>query len=251
MGKDAFSRKNLWGSTVKAVLIAGATPLLDFRKGGRLGTNEGYGSLILSNVLPFKDDNQIDLDVTQASISAGEPYVKVVEIESSDKPFVVTVAWTGPGAVLGTRSPMVTQLELAVKEESKQRDWSTEMNMDQTGNVKRFYIAEPTPGRYKITIKPSFVRDKQDFSLVVTGRFGSADRSSPLCCAGSSYPGLGSCVPLDTVICIIFVSIVLVILIIGAIMLSCRRSAAEKAASQYEKTAFNNLEQKRDDMYAL
>merc|ERR1712032_1035456 len=56
--KDAFSRKNLWGSTVKAVLIAGATPLLDFRKGGRLGTNEGYGSLILSNVLPFKDDNQ-------------------------------------------------------------------------------------------------------------------------------------------------------------------------------------------------
>ena len=62
---DGEFRKDLWGSTVKAVLIAGATPLTDVDVGGRLGTNEGYGSLILNNVLPFKDDNNIDLHVTQ------------------------------------------------------------------------------------------------------------------------------------------------------------------------------------------
>merc|ERR1739848_911452 len=52
---DGEFRKDLWGSTVKAVLIAGATPLTDADEGGRLGTSEGYGSLILNNVLPFKD----------------------------------------------------------------------------------------------------------------------------------------------------------------------------------------------------
>ena len=59
---------DLWGSTVKAILIAGSAPLTDVQSGGKLGTSEGYGSLILNNVLPFKDDNQIDLFVTQVSL---------------------------------------------------------------------------------------------------------------------------------------------------------------------------------------
>lgn len=67
--KDGEFAKDLWGSTVKAVLIAGATPLADAQKGGRLGTSEGYGSLILNRVLPFKDDNQIDLLVIQVDLS--------------------------------------------------------------------------------------------------------------------------------------------------------------------------------------
>lgn len=63
--KDGEFKQDLWGSTVKAVLIAGAAPLADTLTGGRFDTSEGYGSLILSKVLPFKDDNQIDLQVTQ------------------------------------------------------------------------------------------------------------------------------------------------------------------------------------------
>merc|ERR1712185_844472 len=110
---------------------------------------------------------------------------------------------------------------------------------EQTGTVKRFFITNPTPGNYKITVKPSFIRDEQTFSLVVTGRFSEKDRSSPTCCTGSAIPGLTGCLSLDEVICIVFVIIILAVLIIGIIVLSCRRKAAQKAAA--EKIAKNDV----------
>jgi len=231
MSKDGEFVKDLWGSTVKAVLIAGATPLADSQKGGRLGTSEGYGSLILNEVLPFKDDNQIDLLVIQKTVSQGKPYEQFVEIESDEKPLVVTLAWTGPEAVLGTQSPIVNQVELSIYEEVSQLEWSTETSMEQIGNVKRFYIPNPIPGRYRILVKPSFVTDEQDFSLVVTGRFTKKERSSPVCCAGWSYPGVGGCMSVDTIICIVFVVVIMVIGVLAALVLLCRKSAAEKEAA--------------------
>ena len=47
---------------------------------------------------------------------------------------MVTLAYTGPESVVGARSPIVNQLELSVHEETFQRDWSTEINTEQTGN---------------------------------------------------------------------------------------------------------------------
>jgi hypothetical protein len=228
---------DLWGSTVKAILIAGSAPLTDVQSGGKLGTSEGYGSLILNNVLPFKDDNQIDLAVTQDKISAGQPYERTIEIESGDKPLVVTLAWTGPESVVGALSPIVNQLELAVHEETFQRDWSTEIDTEQTGNVKRFYIPEPTPGKYRISIKPSFVKDEQEFSLVITGRFAEKERSSPLCCSGTAFPGIGGCITLDMILCVVFVAVLLLIGIIGVIVMAARRGNAAKEEEEEKKEA--------------
>ena len=70
----------------------------------------------------------------QGTVSAGQPYEHFVDIDSNDKPLVVTLAWTGPPAVLGTQSPIVNQLELNLHEQVFQRDWSTEANMAQSGN---------------------------------------------------------------------------------------------------------------------
>jgi len=243
---DGEFREDLLGSTVKAVLIAGAAPLSDQRSGGALGTSEGYGSLVLANVLPFSDDNQIDLDVTQSTISMGQPYEHVIAIESDEKPLVVTLVWTDPPAALGTRSPMVNNLELLVHEDTLQREWTTELNMEQTGTVKRFFITNPTPGNYKITVKPSFVRDEQAFSLVVTGRFSEKDRSSPTCCTGSAIPGVTGCLTLDTLICIIFVAFIVVVILLAIIVLSCRRKAAQKKMAQND-----SRREQKDELHPL
>ena len=98
--------------------------------------------------------------------------------------------------------------------------------------MKRFHIPEPIPGRYRILVKPSFVTDEQDFSLVVTGRFAKKERSSPLCCARGSLPGAGGCLSVDAIICIIFVVVILVVVALSALVLLCHRSNAKKAAAE-------------------
>merc|ERR1712226_1302538 len=202
---DGQFREDLWGSTVKAILIAGSTPLVDQQKGGQLGTNEGYGSLILNRVLPFEDDDQIDLFVAQETISMGSTWEHSVEVASNEEPLVVTVVWTDPPAALGAFDPVVNKLELSMLEEAHQRQFSADVDNAQNGNVKRFYVPSPTEGKYSISVKPSFVVDEQSFSVVITGRFSDRDRSSPLCCSGATLEGIGGCITVDTIICIVFV----------------------------------------------
>ena len=190
----------------------------------------------------------------QDTVSAGKPYEQFIEVESDEEPLVVTLAWTGPEAALGTQTPIVNQVELNIFEEVSQLEWSTETSMEQIGNglwyiaslafrvsllsfltcaraVKRFYIPDPIPGRYRILVKPSFVTDEQDVSLVVTGRFSKKERTSPVCCAGWSYQAIGGCITLDAIICIVFVAAIVVIGVIAALALLGRKSAAKKEAS--------------------
>ena len=103
--------------------------------------------------------------------------------------------------------------------------------------VKRFYILEPTPGKYRISIQPSFVRDEQEFSLVITGRFADKERSSPLCCSGTAFPGIGGCITLDMILCVVFVAVLLLISIIGVIVMSVRRGNAAKEEEEEKKEA--------------
>ena len=78
----------------------------------------------------------------QDKVSPGKPYEQFIQIESDEKPLVVTLTWTDPAAVLGTQSPIVNQVELSIFEEVSQLEWSTETNMDQIGNGS-WYIACP------------------------------------------------------------------------------------------------------------
>lgn len=216
VGNDLSLKSNLWGSTVKAVLIAGSFPVD--------GSNprQGFGGVILRNVLPFENDNSIDLQVYQETVSNNVEIMKTVSVQASDEPLIVSLAWTDPPAALGARNVVINQLELEVTYITNGKTWST-IAVPQPGNAKRVRIAKPGAGTYTVSVKGAFVIDTQKFSLVITGILESTDRTEPLCCAVASFPGVGGCLSLDAVICIIFAAIIVVVLIVAGLYLCCRQ----------------------------
>merc|ERR1712216_991847 len=132
------------------------------------------------------------------------------------------------------------QMELVVESTETSQIWST-LVTPQPGNVKRLFISQPDEGTYTITVLRRFVVDKQKFSLVITGVLEDKSRSSPICCAVGSYPGIGGCLSLDAIICIILSSCIMALVIAAAIVICCRRRQQQAKAVEEEKDQLHPL----------
>lgn len=233
-GNDASLQTDLWGSTVKAVLVTASVPLAGTSKAG-------FGAVVLGQVLPFEDDNLVDLQVYQETIAHSEEIVKTVTVQSEDQPLIVSLAWTDPVAANGARNVVINDVELVVSEASSGKTWSTTIT-PQPGNVKRIFIKQPSKGIHTITVKGKFVIDSQKVSLVVSGVFSDVDRSEPICCAAGSFVGVGGCLSIDALICIIFAAIIVVVIIVASIYLCCRQRSVQAAKAK---------EQEKDEIHPL
>lgn len=196
-------------SLLKALMISTATDMNDDYGTRPVPNNdEGWGRLWLPEVIgsdrTFLCENQSVL------LRQGEQWSREVLIKSSEEPLKITMAYTDvpglPSAVLS----LVNDLDLQVTAPDGTVYYGNQFlngssipgsSPDRRNNVEGFYLPEPMPGMYTVSITAFRVSEDartdtaeidQDFSLVIAGDLAIESEQNLICLEGSEPTPLPS-----------------------------------------------------------
>lgn len=198
-------------SLLKALMISTATDMNDDYGTRPVPNNdEGWGRLWLPEVIGsdriFVCENQSVL------LRQGEQWSREVLVKNSEEPLKITMAYTDvpglPSAVLA----LVNDLDLQVTAPDGTVYYGNQFlngssipgsSPDRRNNVEGFYLPEPMPGMYRVSVSAFRVSEDartdtaeidQDFSLVIAGDLAIGSEQNLICLEGSEptpLPSLG------------------------------------------------------------
>lgn len=196
-------------SLLKALLISSATDM-DDDYGTRPAPNydEGWGRLWLPEVIG--SDRIFVCENQSVPLRQGEQWSRDILIKNSEEPLKITMAYTDvpglPSAVLS----LVNDLDLQVTAPDGTVYYGNQFlngisipgsSPDRRNNVEGFYLPEPMPGMYKVSVSASRVSEDartdtaeidQDFSLVIAGDLAIESEQNLICLEGSEPTPLPS-----------------------------------------------------------
>jgi hypothetical protein len=212
--RDFNNRHNPSAALVKAVTINSAQRMRGFYSGDDGGDRsqdgmwpsmgQGWGKVELDKALYFPGDDRALFTVDRPNddangLETGNSVTEEIDVVPG-QPLDVTVAWTDPESPLPGGSPtLVNDLDLVVTApdgtEYLGNEFTTQSPLlgpggdpaadvhesvpnatlpDVQNNVEGVRLADPKPGRYKVTVSGSNVQDgPQGYSMAVSGRIAT------------------------------------------------------------------------------
>eukprot|EP00200_Dunaliella_tertiolecta_P008308 CAMPEP_0202373720 /NCGR_PEP_ID=MMETSP1127-20130417/4685_1 /ASSEMBLY_ACC=CAM_ASM_000462 /TAXON_ID=3047 /ORGANISM="Dunaliella tertiolecta, Strain CCMP1320" /LENGTH=1152 /DNA_ID=CAMNT_0048970689 /DNA_START=1026 /DNA_END=4484 /DNA_ORIENTATION=- len=170
-------------SLVRAVLLAGAESMTGIaeRTGQKLGdtpnNSEGYGRLNLARSLPVqgvRPEANFSMHVYTTPNFEDESDVFSFQVDVTEGPLIVVLAWMDLPGVPGTRDVLIQDLDLKVTEPGGGQEFlgNGAANGDHYNTNERVVIDAPVPGNYTIEVSAqSLLLDNgpQPFTLVALG----------------------------------------------------------------------------------
>jgi hypothetical protein len=176
------------GALVRATIMNAGVDMTGIA--GYPSNREGWGRLLLHNVLWFAGDEQRTLvwDVRRANgLVQGATYRGYIDVVSNGMPLRVTMTFTDYPAQVFTNFAPVNDLNLTVTGPSgtyfgnviSNGQSSTGGSADAINSTEMVMLNSPVAGRYTITVKAAAVNQggKQGFAIVANGHVRAASRN--------------------------------------------------------------------------
>jgi len=178
------------GTLIKATLLNSAVDMTNIS--GFPSNREGWGRVLLDNALPFPGDDEtlIIRDVRNAgngALETGDMSEFVVNNNSFNVPFKVTLVWHDAPGTPNSSFPPVNNLDLEVVMPTGQlilgnnilNGQSTfDTTTDEINNVEMVMLPATPTGEYTIRVKGTAVNQgPQGYALVVTGAVNEVEAS--------------------------------------------------------------------------
>lgn len=132
---------------------------------------QGWGQVLLSNVLPIAGVYDFDLFVDDyVSINSLSRTTYFVDVFSTATPFRATICWTDPVNVVWAAKNLLNDLDLTVISPTGQVYYGNGIQGDEYNPLERVVIDTPEIGLYLVvvTAKVFAGSDAQDYSIVIT-----------------------------------------------------------------------------------
>jgi hypothetical protein len=147
--------------------------------------NEGWGRILLDDVLYFEGDTrETRIEEESVGLATGEEIIYTYDVDSSTEPLEITLVWTDYPAVAGANPTLVNNLDLTVTAPDAQvykgnvygAGQSVTGGSSDARNVEECVRrVSPATGPWMISIRGANVPQggRQPYALVTTGSFGA------------------------------------------------------------------------------
>lgn len=176
------------GALLKATLLNGTVDMTGTDdNGGSLAaypsTMEGWGRLLLENVLYFPGDpqNLVVWDIRHANgLGTGETDTYTMNVTSNTQPLRITLAWTEPPAAANAAIPTINDIDLRVtapdgttfflgNDFNAGQSRANGTTIDGINNVEMVLVNTPQLGQYVIQVTGTAINQgSQGYALVAT-----------------------------------------------------------------------------------
>lgn len=180
--ENSSEKKHVSSALLKAILVHSATDMKKIL--GNIMTQipttnltsppdrfQGWGQVILQNVLPLPGLYNIDLYLAQhEQLPSLTRRTYPAFVNSKDSPFCVTIVWNDPPNVAWAAKNLLNDLDLMVVTPSGKVYHGNNRQGDEFNPVEKVVIYHPSKGEYKVhvTSKQFAYGDTQRYSIVIT-----------------------------------------------------------------------------------
>ena len=147
---------------------------------------QGWGQILLANVLPQSPQDSLDLYVAdQESLTSFTKRTYYVEVTNSSLPLTVTIVWNDPPNVMWSTKNLLHDLDLIVfLEGSTDYFYGNNIEGDEFNPCERVKIETPTVGVYEVIVVahalPVYATDDQSYSIVITSHGSVAEERTTI-----------------------------------------------------------------------
>ena len=147
---------------------------------------QGWGQILLANVLPQSPQDSLDLYVAdQESLTSFTKRTYYVEVTNSSLPLTVTIVWNDPPNVMWSTKNLLHDLDLIVfLEGSIDYFYGNNIEGDEFNPCERVKIETPTVGVYEVVVVahalPVYATDDQSYSIVITSHGSVAEERTTI-----------------------------------------------------------------------
>jgi len=169
---------------LKGMVVNSAVPIPYDAEGRPItipSNQQGWGRVLLDNVLYFSGDNRglwVADNAGSFTSPSDPPIVFQLQMQDTGEPLKITLVWTDFPSTPAATTHLVNDLDLRVDGASG-GFWGNHFfqgasqaggSPDRLNNLEQVLIADPAPGNYSIQISPHAIpAGPQSFALVVTG----------------------------------------------------------------------------------